>query len=234
MQTPQSLRPYLVEEALELDLALGEDDPERIKKELGDVLLHVAFQIVLAEERGAFGSEDLTRAVEEKMWRRHPHLFADAPTPAGPQQQRQTWERVKSTEREAGGRGTLEGLPPNLPALIMAMRLQERAAGVGFDWPDPQGPLAKVREETGELEREMSRTASAERLSEEIGDLLFAVVNLARKLGCDARAALQQANARFLTRFRKMEELAKERGVEIGRVELAELDRLWDEAKRAG
>lgn len=230
-QTPQSLRPYLVEEALELDHALGDDDPERIKKELGDVLLHVAFQIVLAEERGAFGAEDLTRAVEAKMWRRHPHLFADAPTPAGPEQQRQTWERVKSAERQATGRGVLEGLPPNLPALIMAMRLQERAAGVGFDWPDAKGPLEKVREETGEIEAEVGRGAAAERVADEIGDLLFAVVNLARKLGCDPRAALQKANARFLERFRRMETLAQERGVDIGRASLAELDRLWDAAK---
>lgn len=232
-QTPQSLRLYLVEEALELDYALGENDPERIKKELGDVLLHVAFQIVLAEERGAFGAEDLTRAVEEKMWRRHPHLFP----PERQNERPATWEHAKAPERGAGqGAGLLDGLPPNLPALIMAFRLQERAAGVGFDWPDAKGPLAKVREETGELEAEMERRAPApaERLAEEIGDLLFAVVNLSRKLGCDPRAALQQANTRFLARFRKMEALAAERGVEIGRAELEVLDRLWEEAKREG
>lgn len=228
-QTPQSLRPYLVEEALELDYALGADDPERIKQEVGDVLLHVAFQIVLGEERGAFGAEDVTRAVEEKMWSRHPHLF-----PEKRQGERPTsWEHAKAPERDQEAAGVLDGLPPNLPALIMALRLQERAAGVGFDWPDAQGPLAKVREETGELESETNRRAPAERVAEEIGDLLFAVVNLSRKLGCDPRAALQQANARFLARFRKLEALAKERGVEIGRAELAELDRLWEEAKRA-
>lgn len=227
-QTPESLRPYLVEEALELDLALGEQDPERIKKELGDVLLHVAFQIVLGEERGVFGAEDVTKAVEEKMWRRHPHLF---PEKGKSGDRPPTWEHAKAPERHDGAPGVLDGLPPNLPALIMALRLQERAAGVGFDWPDAQGPLAKVREETGELEAEMARRAPAERLSEEIGDLLFAVVNLARKLGCEPRAALQDANARFLARFRKLEALAAERGVEIGRATLDRLDQLWEEAK---
>lgn len=235
-QTPQTLRPYLVEEALELDHALSGDDAERIKKELGDLLLHVAFQIVLAEERGAFGAEDLTRAVEEKMWRRHPHLFPDK-TEDGTTAERQvgrpaSWEHAKSSERDEGwSPGVLDGLPPGLPALIMAFRLQERAAGVGFDWPDAAGPLAKIREELQELEAEMRRRAPAERLADEIGDLLFAVVNLSRKLGCDPRAALERANERFLSRFRKMEALAGERGVEIGRASLEELDRLWDEAK---
>lgn len=236
-QTPQSLRPYLVEEALELDFALGEQDPERIKKELGDVLLHVAFQIVLGEERGAFGAEDVTRAVEEKMWRRHPHLFPEK-VQNGRTAERQaerpaSWEHAKAPERDDGAPGVLDGLPPNLPALIMAMRLQERAAGVGFDWPDAKGPLDKVREETGEIEAELGRVATPERVADEIGDLLFAVVNLARKLGCEPRAALQQANARFLARFRKMESLAKERGVEMGRASLEELDGLWEQAKLA-
>ena len=233
-QTPQTLRPYLVEEALELDHALGEDNPEQIKKELGDLLLHVAFQIVLGEERGAFGAEDVTRSVEEKMWRRHPHLFPDTQqpqTPGASPGSPATWEHAKAPERDVSGPGVLDGLPPNLPALIMALRLQERAAGVGFDWPDAQGPLAKVREETGELESEMKARAAADRVAEEIGDLLFAVVNVSRKLGCDPRAALQKANARFLTRFRKMEALAKERGVEIRRAPLDDLDRLWEEAK---
>lgn len=235
-QTPQTLRPYLVEEVLELDQALAQGDSRKVREELGDVLLHVAFQIVLGEEAGSFGPEDVAGAVEQKMWRRHPHLFPSAIDSTGaaelPAVRPPSWEHAKGPEREESPErpGILDGLPPNLPELLLAYRLQERAAGVGFDWPDPQGPLEKVREELAELEQELP--ASKDRLQHEIGDLLFAVVNLARKLGCDPRAALQEANQRFTTRFRKMEKLAAERGVEIGNAALAELDRLWEEAKK--
>lgn len=236
-QTRETLRPYLVEEARELDQALGQGDAGRIKDELGDLLLHVAFQIVLGEEAGAFGAEDVTRAVEEKMWRRHPHLFPAAPRQsdraAGRQGDRPaSWEHAKAPERrEAGEPGVLDGLPPNLESLLMAYRLQERAAGVGFDWPDAQGPLDKTREEVAELESEIERKAPRSRQEAEIGDALFSLVNLARKLGVDPRAALEKANRRFTARFHRMEALAAERGIAIGRVELAVLDRLWDEAK---
>lgn len=242
-QTPETLRPYLVEEALELDQALGTADPQRIRDELGDVLLHLAFQIVLGEERAQFGPEDVVRALETKMWRRHPHLFPNTtPTPAetagtaASGDAHASWERTKAGERGPGGPGVLDGLPPNLPALIMAFRLQERAAGVGFDWPDATGPAEKVREELGELEREArpGATRDPQRVEHEVGDLLFAVVNLARKLGCDPRAALQRANQRFAERFRTVEALAAERGMRMGYVGLEELDRLWDEAKKTG
>lgn len=242
-QTPKTLRPYLVEEALELDQALGKGDTDSIREELGDLLLHVAFQIVLAEEAGAFGAEDLVQAVERKMWRRHPHLFPATeanPSPKASGAGRPaTWEHAKAPEREENrwGRGVLDGLPPNLPELLMAYRLQERAAGVGFDWSDPRGPLGKIREEVEELERELSaapgREEQAARLSHEIGDILFAVVNLARKLDLDPRAALEEANRRFAARFRRMERLAAERGIDISRAGLNELDRLWEEAKGA-
>src|SRR5438034_9928125 len=189
-QTRETLRPYLVEEALELDQALRYGDPVALRDELGDLLLHLAFQIVIGEERREFDAETVTRALEEKMWRRHPHLFGDSPTPdhAG-------WERVKQREQGAGS-GTLRGLPPSLPPLLMAYRLQERAAGVGFDWPDATGPMEKVKEEIGELEVEMRDAGSGMRhaLRDEIGDLLFAVVNLSRKLSIDPRAALERAN----------------------------------------
>src|SRR6267154_4771584 len=228
-QTPQTLRPYLVEEALELDHAIQSDDPEALKDELGDVLLHLAFQIVIAEERSQFNAEVVTRSLEEKMWRRHPHLYAGA---QGADHAK--WEMVKRREPRAGGkRGTLAGLPPTLPPLIAAYRLQERAAGVGFDWPDAKGPMAKVREEIGELEVEMRDAGSGMRdsLQDEIGDLLFAVVNLTRKLAIDPRAALERANDKFQRRFEAMEQLAEQRGVAIGRAGLDELDKLWDEVK---
>src|SRR6266850_4829890 len=225
-QTRATLRPYLVEEALELDQALQHGDPTELRDELGDLLLHLAFQIVIGEERREFDAATVTRALEEKMWRRHPHLFGASLTP-----DHEGWERVKKRERGAES-GTLRGLPPSLPPLLMAYRLQERAAGVGFDWPDANGPMEKVKEEIAELEREAG-TGKRERLQDELGDLLFAVVNLARKLEIDPRAALEQANNKFRRRFEGVERLAAERGVDIGRANLEQLDRLWDETKAA-
>ena len=223
VQTRATLRPYLVEEALELDQALKLGDATRLRDELGDLLLHLAFQIVIGEERGEFDAETVTRALEEKMRRRHPHLFGLGDKPP-------SWELAKG-ETGKGKRGVLDGLPAALPPLLMAYRLQERAAGVGFDWPDATGPLDKVKEEIGELEREMGH-GKRETLETELGDLLFAVVNLARKLTIDPRAALEQANAKFARRFGAVERLAAARGVEVGRASLEELDRLWDEVKR--
>ncbi|MGH7548398.1 MAG: nucleoside triphosphate pyrophosphohydrolase [Gemmatimonadales bacterium] len=229
-QTRQTLRPYLVEEVLELDQALRHDDVAALRDELGDLLLHLAFQIVIGEEQQQLDAESVTRALEEKMWRRHPKLFANATHP-----DHEGWERVKRRERGAES-GTLRGLPHTLPPLLMAFRLQERAAGVGFDWPDARGPLEKVKEEVAELEREMREPGggSREALQDELGDLLFAVVNLARKLDVDPRAALEQANDKFQRRFEQMERLAAARGVDLGRASLEALDELWEEVKRSG
>ena len=224
-QTRATLRPYLVEEVLELDQALAADDPEAIKQEVGDVLLHVAFQIVLGEESGEFGAEDVTNAIVAKMKRRHPHLFDGGDAP-------ETWERQKLKERSSQT-SVLDGLPPTLPAVLMAYRLQERAAGVGFDWPDRTGPRAKISEELAELDDEIENGQDAVRVEAEVGDLLFSVINLARKLGCDPRAALEKANRRFDLRFREVERLATQRKVDMGRASLEELDSLWEEAKRS-
>jgi len=228
-QTPQTLRPYLVEEALELDHAIQTDDPEAMRDELGDVLLHLAFQIVIGEERSQFNAEVVTRTLEEKMWRRHPNLFSESRVS---RDDHAGWELAKRREPRAGGkRGTLTGLPPTLPPLLMAYRLQERAAGIGFDWPDVRGPLAKVKEETAEIEKEQG-AGRREQIEEEIGDLLFAAVNLARKHGIEAGQALERANLKFMARFEKVEKLAEARGLEMGRATLEELDTLWDEVKR--
>jgi MazG family protein len=228
-QSPQTLRPYLVEEALELDHAIQTDDPEAMRDELGDLLLHLAFQIVIAEERSQFNAEVVTRTLEEKMWRRHPNLFGEGRVS---RDDHAGWELVKRREPRGGGkRGTLAGLPPTLPPLLMAYRLQERAAGIGFDWPDAKGPMEKVKEEIGELERETGN-GRRETIEDEIGDLLFATVNLARKLGIEAGQALERANLKFTDRFQKVEKLAEERGLEMGRASLEELDRLWDEVKK--
>jgi ATP diphosphatase len=235
-QTRETLRPYLVEEALELDHALSEGDPHAIQGELSDLLLHLAFQLVLAEESGEFSTEEVAGGLERKMRRRHPHLFElGEPEP---------WETIKRRERQ--GR-VLEGIVPTLPSLLMAFRLQERAASVGFDWPDLSGPLTKVREELAEVEVELQAIPPAEpmrdrdpntpdrvpsdALIDEIGDLLFAVVNLARKAGVQPVLALDRANRKFRSRFDEVGRLAAERGIDVSTAGLDVLDRLWDEVK---
>jgi MazG family protein len=231
-QTRTTLRPYLVEEALELDQALAHNDPMKIREELGDVLLHVAFQVVLGEEEGEFGADDVTRSVERKMWRRHPHLFTEHGDQITASRLENTWERTKLDEADSGEPSVLDGLPRTLPALLMAYRLQERAAGVGFDWPNSEGPLQKIQEEIHELSVEITAPErNQENVEDEIGDIFFAAVNLARKLDIDPRAALERANAKFDRRFRKVEEVARERRVDLGRASLEELDQIWDEVK---
>lgn len=226
VQTRATLRPYLVEEVLELDHALAEEDAPAIREELSDFLLHLAWQLVLAEERGEFTAVEVADDLVSKMKRRHPQLFDLGPA--------QAWERLKRSERR---RGTLEGLPPTLPDLLMAYRLQERAASVGFDWPDVAGPLEKVREEVEEVAAELVEprtTEATEALADEIGDLLFAVVNLARKAGVQPGNALDRANRKFRTRFAAVEDLARSRGIDVHAAGLETLDALWDEVKRGG
>ncbi len=220
VQTRATLRPYLVEEVLELDQAIGRGDQDAIRDELGDFLLHLAWQLVLSEDEGSTTADALADRVVRKMQRRHPHLFDLGP--------REPWEVLKRRERTGG---TLEGLPPTLPDLLMAFRLQERAASVGFDWPDVAGPLEKIREETAELEQEIVN-ADHDALEDELGDLLFAVVNLARKAGVQPGAALDRANRKFVRRFGRIEALARERGIVMDRAGLEQLDLLWDEVKR--
>lgn len=236
-QTRETLRPYLVEEVLELDHALSEGHVSRIRGELSDLLLHLAFQLVIAEELNQFSPAQVAEELEGKMRRRHPHLF-DLGNAA-------PWEQIKRQERRGN---VLGGLIPTLPPLLMATRLQERAAAVGFDWPDVKGPLTKVREELAEVDSALRGgvegsgpghstdpnslgRAPSEELVEEIGDLLFAVVNLARKVGVHAGPALDRANRKFRERFQKIEELAAERGIEVETAGLDVLDGLWEEVK---
>jgi ATP diphosphatase len=235
-QTRETLRPYLVEEVLELDHALEEGDSRAIQAELSDLLLHLAFQMVIGEERREFTPEDVATELEGKMRRRHPHLYDLGGA--------EPWEQIKRRERQGA---VLAGIVPTLPSLLMAYRLQERAASVGFDWPDPTGPLEKVREELAEVEEHLADSAQnrtpqdsdpntpslppSQELTDEIGDLLFAVVNLARKLGVQPSAALDQANRKFRQRFEQMERLARERGIEVETAGVAVLDGLWDEVK---
>src|SRR5258705_5273212 len=225
-QTPQTIRPYLVGEALEPDQAIQPDDPAAMRDELGDLLLHLAFQIVIAEERSQFNAEVVTRTLEEKMWRRHPNLFGEG---RGTRDDHAGWELVKRREpRARGKRSTLAGLPPTLPPLLMAYRLQERAAGIGFDWPGAKGPVAKGKEETAELEKEPG-ARRREQIEEEIGARLFAAVNLAPKLGIQAGEGPGPEHMRIQRRFEKVEKRAEGRGLEMGRGALEQLEKLWDE-----
>jgi nucleoside triphosphate diphosphatase len=235
-QTRETLRPYLVEEVLELDQALLEGESRMIRSEISDLLLHLAFQLVIAEELREFTPADVAEELEAKMRRRHPHLFQlGNPEP---------WESIKRRERQGE---VLGGITPTLPALLMAFRLQERAAAIGFDWPDTAGPARKVREELAEVEEalQMRRPPEARpefdpnrpppvasnELTEEIGDLLFAVVNLARKAGVQPGPALDRANRKFRLRFEAIERLAAERGLEVATAGLEVLDQLWEEVK---
>jgi ATP diphosphatase len=220
-QTRETLRPYLVEEALELDDALGTGDPDAIQGEVSDLLLHLAFQLVIGEERREFSPDDVAERLERKMRRRHPHLFDLG--------EAEPWERIKRRERRGK---TLDGIVPTLPPLLKAYRLQERAASVGFDWPDGAGPVEKVREELAEVERELGGDPG-DRLTDEIGDLLFAVVNLARKAGVLPGPALDRANRKFHRRFEAIEALCLERGIDLDSAGLEALDGLWDEVKAA-
>jgi nucleoside triphosphate diphosphatase len=267
-QTPTSLLPYLLEEAHETADAITAGDDRHLAAELGDLLLNVAFQIVIAEERGTFSAEDVVRGLEAKMRRRHPHLSGDGP--------RVDWDAAKQAEAEAAapqsaesaadragadraGAGTgvagpsaeaaagrtiagtraadaslLDGLAGGLEPLSYAQRMQERVAAVGFDWPDTTGAFEKVVEEAEEVRELLAaedRAALDDRIEDELGDLLFAVVNLTRLAGAHAMTALIRANGKFAGRFRALEALARERGVVLGEVGLEELDGLWDEVK---
>lgn len=228
-QTPTSLLPYLLEEAHEVAEAVADGDDTLLAKELGDLLLNVAFQAVLAEERAAFTAEDVVARLEDKMRRRHPHLYG-----LGPQQD---WETLKAQERaeesaDAVQRASiLTGLARGLEPLSRAHRIQDRVASVGFDWANAHGAFEKVAEELEEVRQALEAEPSPA-LEEELGDLLFAVVNLTRLSGVHAMRALQLANQKFTRRFVALETLAQERGVVLGTATLEELDALWDTVKQ--
>jgi len=223
-QTPLSLQPYLLEEAHEAAHAIAAGDPAALRDELGDLLLNLAFQVVIAEEAGAFSRTEVVERVEQKMRRRHPHLYGGEP---------EAWDAIKARERaeRGAGRSILDAVPPGLDPLARAYRVQARVAGFGFDWSDWRGAWEKVREEVDEVGHELEAGDTA-KLEEELGDLLFAVVNLVRLAGAHPVPALSRANAKFERRFAGVEALAAERGLVFGEASLEELDVLWDEVKR--
>ena len=223
-QTAQTLIPYLLEETHEVVEAIQAEDDPALEGELGDLLLNLAYQIVLGEERGAYDAESVTAALEEKMRQRHPQLYGLGE--AAP------WEELKSRVRSPESAGVLEGLVKDLDPLTKAHRMQERVSGVGFDWSDHQGAWDKVVEELEEVKEALERGAEVE-LEEELGDLLFAVVNLTRLTDLHPALALERANRKFKARFEHLETLAAERNISMPDAGLEALDELWEEVKRA-
>jgi MazG family protein len=221
-QTHRSLIPYLLEESHETADAIMAEDMDGLEGELGDLLLNVAFQIVVGEEGGSLSRTSVVDRLEDKMKRRHPHLFGLG--------EKEDWEAIKAREKAGVDEGVLASLARGLDPLLKAHRIQEKVAGVGFDWEDSRGAWEKVAEELEEV-REAMDSGSPGALEEELGDLLFAVVNLTRLSSVHPAAALEAANQKFKARFEALETLARERGTDLQSASLEEMDRLWDEVK---
>jgi nucleoside triphosphate diphosphatase len=235
-----TIAPYTIEEAYEVADAIARGDLDDLRDELGDLLLQVVYHARMAEEQNAFAFGDVVEAVTRKMIRRHPHVFADKDGQLAPVGVSSAWERIKAEERaERAARrpvgedlhaSLLSGVKAGQPALSRAMELQRKASSVGFDWNDPREVLRKIREEADEIEAALDR-GDAKELAEETGDLLFALVNLARHVGADPDLALRGTNAKFERRFAYIENTLVERGRSLEDASLEEMDALWDEAK---
>jgi MazG family protein len=230
-QNYASIVPHTLEEAYEVADAIQREDKAALKDELGDLLFQVVFYAQLAREEGAFSFADVVAAVTEKMIRRHPHVFGDAQY-ATVSEQTAAWENIKALEQGDVRSGVLDGIPLALPALTRALKLQRKAARVGFDWSEAASVLAKVREELEEIEEVIAHSADRDQLQEEIGDLLFACTNLARHRQVDPEAALRAANAKFERRFRGIEARLAETERTPQQASLNEMDELWEQVKR--
>jgi len=237
-QTFATIAPYTIEEAYEVADAIAHDDFDDLKEELGDLLLQVVFHARMAEEQGVFAFGDVVEAISAKMIRRHPHVFGDKAGTLTPDEVKGAWERIKQEEKaERAARkriaeepGLLASVKSGQPALKRALDLQRKASTVGFDWNDPRAVLAKIREEADEIEAALE-DGDSEHIASETGDLLFAVVNLARHAGADPEMALRSANTKFERRFAHIERALAARGRTLGKATLAEMDALWNEAK---
>ncbi len=247
VQTLETLKPCVLEETYELLAAMDRpEDRENHVEELGDVLLQVMFQCVMAEQEGRFTFDDVANAISDKLIRRHPHVFGDVKAD-DPAVVLRNWERIKQREHAKEARhSAIDGVPATLPALIKAQRTQEKAARVGFDWKGADGPLDKIREELAELEEAIAvREAEAkdsdepdrpgpayDAMKDELGDLLFSVANLARHIKADSESALEGATTKFSRRFRAVEAAAKERSLDLHSMSLTEMESLWEEVKK--
>ena len=233
-QNFSTIAPYTLEEAYEVADAIARGDLVDLKEELGDLLLQVVFHARMAQEQGAFDFGDVVQAISEKLIRRHPHLFGDEHSPNAKAVEG-LWERIKAEEKAARGKsdehaGALAGVPVALPALTRALKLQQKASKVGFDWNDPRAVLHKIREEADEIEAALDADQTG--AAAEVGDLLFAAVNLARHLHADPEAVLRGTNDKFARRFAAIERALSAKGKKPEQSTLAEMDALWDDAKR--
>ena len=227
-QTNESLRPNTIEETMELCDALIKNNVSEIKKELGDVLLHILFYAKIADEKQQFDIADVCDALRNKLIFRHPHIFGDTKVDNA-EQVLQNWEALKLKEK-GGNKTVLSGVPKSLPSVIKAERIQEKSANVGFDWDKPEDVWDKVKEEIAEVETEL-KAGNRDNMEKEFGDLLFSVINAARLYGVRADNALELTNNKFITRFNHIEQRALDMGKKINQLSLAEMDALWNEAK---
>ncbi len=239
VQTLESLKPCVLEETYELLAAMDNpDDQVNYIEELGDVLLQIMFQSVMAENEGRFTFDDVANGVADKLVHRHPHVFGDVKAD-DPATVLKNWEQLKQLEHKKEARhSALDGVPPTLPGLLKAQRTQEKASRVGFDWRDAEGPLAKIKEELAELEAEIAarkseNPADSDRVKQELGDLIFSVTNLARHLKVDAESAVELTTAKFAKRFRTVEAAAKDSGRSLKEMTIDEMEALWQKAKRS-
>ncbi|MEM6892308.1 MAG: nucleoside triphosphate pyrophosphohydrolase [Bacteroidota bacterium] len=226
-QTMQSLRHFTIEETYELGDAILENDLEEVKKELGDLLLHIVFYAKIGSEQKAFDIADVAHGICEKLISRHPHIYGNVEV-EDEEDVKRNWENLKLKE---GKKSVLEGVPQSLPALVKANRIQEKVAGVGFDWEEPQQVFAKLTEELEEFQEEVKK-GDNEKMEAEFGDVLFSMVNYARFLDINPENALERTNKKFIKRFQYLEKKAKEGGKTLKEMSLAEMDVFWEEAKQ--
>lgn len=231
-QSMEDLRPFVIEEAYEVVHAIETGDRPSLREEVGDLLLQAVFIAEIAREEGTFDIDDAVTAIHDKLVRRHPHVFADVKADDA-ETVLSNWEKLKSEERKEENKGILSGVPGALPALLKAQRLTEKAARVGFDWEKDDDVFEKIDEEIAEL-KEAIRSGERSEVEHELGDLLFAIANIARRLGVDSEAALQRSNAKFTRRFEHIEHRLREQGSSFEDAGLAGMDALWDEAKEKG
>lgn len=228
-QTIESLRKLTIEETYELGDAILHNNLQEIKKELGDLMLHIVFYAKIGAEKGAFNMADVLNGINEKLIYRHPHVFGEVDV-SGSREVVENWESLKLKEK-GGNKRVLEGVPVAMPALVKANRIQEKASGVGFDWEHPQQVWDKVKEEISELGSEIENN-DPDKMEAEFGDLFFALVNAARLYGVDPEAALERTNLKFISRFNYLESQTMLKGRDLKSMTLAEMDKIWDEAKR--
>jgi XTP/dITP diphosphohydrolase len=228
-QTNESLRILTIEETYELADAIIENNPQLIKKELGDLLLHIVFYSKIGEEQGSFDIQNVIDAINEKLVYRHPHIFSDVKV-KNAKEVEENWERLKLKEK-GGNKSVLEGVPQSLPAMVKANRIQEKARGVGFDWEHKEQVWGKVKEELQELQDEITN-CDQDRMEAEFGDLLFSIINAARLYGVNPENALERTNKTFISRFNYLEEKTIKQGRDLKEMSLEEMDKIWEEAKK--